>query len=121
MVFMLSTCDTKQEAGIKKYWRIDNRYLLWEEIDEAAYYEILFFNEDDFEVPIPNDYYYVYAPKFSLATFNNDTDYFVRIRTTLASNEFIDFEIIQFRLDDKFPNPLILGSNDSIHVFIGKI
>jgi hypothetical protein len=109
MVFMLSTCDTKQEAGIKKYWRIDNRYLLWEEIDEAAYYEILFFNEDDF------------APKFSLATFNNDTDYFVRIRTTLASNEFIDFEIIQFRLDDKFPNPLILGSNDSIHVFIGKI
>ena len=112
MVFMFIASDTMQDAGIIKNWRIDNRYLLWEEVDEAAYYEILFFNEDDFEVPIPYDNYYVYAPKFSLATFNNDTDYFVRIRTTLRSNEFIDSEIIQFRLDDKFPYPLILGSND---------
>jgi hypothetical protein len=112
MVFMLSACDTKQDAGIIKNWRIDNRYLLWEEVDEAAYYEILFFNEDDFEHPISFDNYYVYAPEFSLATFNNDTDYFVKIRTTLTSKESIDSEIIQFRLDDKFPFPLILGSND---------
>jgi hypothetical protein len=106
LMITLQGCNNYKDAGIIE-WTFKDEQLDWKDVKDAAYYEILFY-EDDL---VTETTLFAYSSEYSFYGFQADITYNLKIKVHYFDETAEESDFIQFSINREFQYPYLVGGN----------